>query len=204
MLRWQIDEQTARAAAADRWFPIKGSSPQPQFGEDGKNCGFNPRSWNGRVVQPASWPLDPKCTPAQIMNQFREGRYTQGLAMVACWGGMGRRPKAVWGPRKIKDIEETLRACATSIRETQSVECSWTMLTGLGDGRLGWTAIMTSKTLHFLCRSLCFEQNPPAAIDGAVIRRVVWRLFWNSIPPGDRPKGWGDGGTTRLRLIAGT
>lgn len=189
LLRWQIDQQTARAAA-DHSLRIKANSPLAQVGEDGKNCGFNPQSWNSRVVQPASWPGDPKCTPEQIMNQFREGRYTQGLAMVAGWGGMGRRPKAVWGARKIEHIEQTLSSCALNIRETQSVGHSWAMLTGLADGHMGWTAVMTSKTLHFLCRSLGFEQNPPAAIDGAVIRGIVWRAFRNSIPLGERPKNW--------------
>jgi len=132
----------------------------------------------------------PKCTPEQIIGEFQRGRYTQALAMVAAWGRMWRQPDAVWGSRRIESIEQALLNCSCNIRQTQSVEHAWLTLTGLGEGQMGWTAVMTSKTLHFLCRSLGFVQNPPAAIDGAVMRNVVWRVFGNSIPFGERPVNW--------------
>jgi hypothetical protein len=189
LLRWPLDERTAKAAN-DHPLPIRATSPLAQFGEDGRDCGFDPQSWNYRVVQPASWPSAPACTPEQIIAQFRGGRYTQGLAMVAAWGRMWRQPDAVWGLRKIQSIERALLNCAHNLRETQSVEGSWTMLTGLAEGQMGWTAVMTSKTLHFLCRSLDFELNPPAAIDGAVMRNIVWRVLGNAVPFGERPMTW--------------
>jgi hypothetical protein len=37
---------------------------------------------------------------------------------------------------------------------------------------------------------LGFERNPPAAIDGRVIRRTVWPIFKNSIPGNRRPRDW--------------
>jgi hypothetical protein len=42
---------------------------------------------------------------------------------------------------------------------------------------LNWTNVISSKFLHFLCRSLDFE-NPPVPIDNAVIIQKVWsRIF---------------------------
>lgn len=188
LLRWTTDQWTAKAAS-DYPLPIRATTPRAQFGEDGRDCGFNPQRWS-RVVQPACWPLRAACTPEQIIEQFRAGRYTQGLAMVAAWGRMWRQPDAVWGPRKIESVEQALHRCADSIMVTQSLEHSWLTLTGVGEGQMSWTAVMTSKTLHFLCRSLGFEINPPAAIDGAVMRTIVWNAFKNAIPFGQRPMNW--------------
>lgn len=186
-LLWRIDTRTEEAALR---YPIqiKAATPAWQFGEDGVDCGFHTASWNNRVVQPAQWPSDPvKCSPGQIMAEFQRSHYTQALAMIACWGLMWRQPKAIWGERKVESIEETLKACARSIQETNSIETAWTVLTGSQEGQLGWTAVITSKTLHFLCRSMGFEENPPAAIDGRVIRDAVWPAFRDSIPVNERP-----------------
>jgi hypothetical protein len=189
MLSWPRDSQTELTAINN---PIRLCATKPllQFGEDGKGCGFNPASWNHRVIQPAAWPEPVECTPQQIMNQFQHGRYTQALAMIACWGLMWRQPKSIWGLRDIEAIERTLANCADSITETRSVEKSCKMLTGNDRDGLGWTSVIASKTLHFLCRSLGFEQNAPAAIDGRVIRGNLWPSFRNSIPVLNRPKDW--------------
>lgn len=190
MMLWPIDCQTAQAATAYP-LPIKRDVPTPQPGENGQGCGFNPQAWNHRVLQPAIWPAAPvTCAPNQIINQFREGRYTQALAMVACWGIMWRKPEAIWGHRRLEAIEQALSDCARSIRESQSIAAPWTMLTGEENGQLGWSAVITSKTLHFLCRSLGFVQNPPVALDGAVVRQKVWPAFLNPIPVGQRPDNW--------------
>jgi hypothetical protein len=190
LLRWPTDLLTAQAATAYP-LPIRVNNPAAQFGEDGKGCGFNPQSWNHRVVQPAVWPpLPMKCTPDQIITQFQRRHYTQGLAMVACWGLMWRKPDAIWGSRRLDAIERTLSDCAHCIWESKSLEEPWKMLTGSEHGQLGWTAVITSKTLHFLCRSMGCEQNPPAAIDGQVVRGIVWPTFRNSIPLAERPDNW--------------
>ena len=189
MLRWASDERTARAAMSYP-LPIRATSPLPQFGEDGRDCGFDPQSWNPRVVQPASWPSATTCTPEQIIRQFRGGRYTQGLAMVAAWGRMWRQPNAVWGLRKIEDIERALINCAQNIRETQSVEHSWLTLTGLAEGQMGWTAVMTSKTpslpvqiLRLRTKSTCRNRRRRYAHHSLArfrecgsVRRAAWGL----------------------------
>jgi len=184
MLNWRTDWQTVQAATAYS-LPIKGDAPAPQFG----GCLTSTQTWDDRVTQPATWKTGPLLSsPEEIIKQFREGRCTQALALVVSWGGMGRTSKFIYGERKpetIMRIERTLIDCAESIRESQSIADSWRMLTGSG-----WSAVITSKTLHFLCRSLGFAQNPPAAIDGGVIREKVWPAFCKSIPVGQRPADW--------------
>jgi hypothetical protein len=148
---------------------------------------------SAKLESPSSpvWPSGrTTCSPDQIIAQFKGARYTQGLAMVACWGLMWRQPDAIWGPRDVKAIEHTLRICSRHVRRFKLLQQSWKKLTGDAPGQLGWTSVITSKTLHFLCRSLGFEQNPPAAIDGAVIRRVVWPVFRDSVPALLRPGDW--------------
>lgn len=77
-----------------------------------------------------------------------------------------------------------------SIRESLSIEDSWGMLTGRKPGQLGWSSVMASKTLTFLCRSLGFEQNPPVPIDRERIRKNVWPIWRNSVPFTLRPLDW--------------
>jgi hypothetical protein len=111
--------------------------------------------------------------------------------MVVSWGGMGRRSKDIYAGREtetIWKIEKALKDAAESIRATQSIEAAWNMLTG-GEG-LRWSSVITSKTLHFLCRSLEFEQNPPVAIDGAVIRNALWPAFRKPIGSDLLPGDW--------------
>jgi len=110
--------------------------------------------------------------------------------MVVSWGGMGRQSKNIYGERKIEtiwQIERTLQDATESIQASHSIEASWKMLSA-SEG-LGWSAVMASKTLHFLCKSLGFEQNPPVPIDGAVIRNTLWPAFRNSIRSA-QPDDW--------------
>ena len=71
-------------------------------------------------------------------------------------------------------------------QQTDSIQESWNLLT---NGLL-WTPVMTSKILHFLCRALGFNQDPPVPIDNKVIRQYVWPGFRIGIPPGQRPQDW--------------
>jgi hypothetical protein len=77
-----------------------------------------------------------------------------------------------------------------SVRQSKSIADAWMILTGHGGGQLGWSPVFSSKTLHFLCRSLMFEQNPPVAIDGAVIQQAVWPAWRQVVRPGLMPLRW--------------
>ncbi len=170
---WKIDERTEQAARGYRP-PIKSDIPAPQFG----GCQTSTLVWNHRVVQSATWNEGPLLSsPYEIIKQFRDGRYTQALALVVSWGGMARTSQYIYGNSKretIERIEQTLLNCAESIKGSRSIKDSWRVLTGGEDGQLGWSAVMTSKALHFLCRSLGFEQNPPVAMS--------MTLYSNSAP----------------------
>jgi hypothetical protein len=127
------------------------------------------------------------------MGFFQKELYTQGVAMVVSWGGMGRRSKDIYRQRSQEDIQridKAIRFSAGSVRDSGSIADAWTALTGTGGGELGWSAVMASKTLHFLCRSLGFEDDPPIPIDNKVIRQIVWPKFGSSVPKGQRPAGW--------------
>ena len=171
-LRWKTDERTADAAK--RYCPIKSDLPGKQF--EGRT--FHAHRWERRVMQPSAWPSGLlRSSPERIIQQFEAGRYTQALAMIVSWGTMARTSRAIWGARKPAAIDKVLHDCAERTEESESIEDSWDLLTGQGEGKLGWSDVMASKTLHFLCRSLGFCENPPAPIDGKIIVQRVWPDF---------------------------
>lgn len=185
-MNWQIDNQTHQAAT-NHPLHIQAMAPSPQFA--GRK--FNSLRWNNRVMQPANWPQGPLVSsPQTIINEFQNQRYLQGLALVVSWGTMWRRPAAIWGKRPLNTIHMALQNCAQCIQNTQSINHAWNILTGNQQGQLSWSSVITSKTLHFLCRSLGFVQDPPVAIDNAVILNRVWPAFIAPINQVQRPANW--------------
>lgn len=195
---WRRDHAT-EVAASTYPVPIAFAQPAEQF------PGFwvNPSRWDRRVVQPSDWPSTPfRSSPEIVIRQFREGRMTQGLALTASWGKMGRSSRRIWGDRSPESIESVLHECAGLISTSHSIEDAWSMLTGDAPGQLGWSAVITSKTLHFLCRSLGFEDDPPVALDNAIMRQRVWPVFIAGVPDDVRPGDWrGDSLTAYLRYM---
>jgi hypothetical protein len=188
ILSWYTDPKTAQAATAHK-LPLPHVLPARQV--DG--CETNTEIWRDRIIHPPTWTDPIRSDPAEIIKQFKQGRYTQGLALVVSWGGMGRRAKAIYGeatPAAIMHIERTLQICARDIQESLSIDNSWQSLAGCSGGELHWSEVMTSKTLHFLCRSLGFEKNPPVPLDGEVIRGRLWPFFRYSMPLDHRPDNW--------------
>jgi len=172
-LLWKNDELTERVAK--EYSPIdRRKTHAAQFG----GCNFHPKNWEKHVAQPSQWPDEPLClSPDEIITQFRNNRYTQAIAMVVSWGGMQRTAATIW-TRDPARIEAVLRGCAKKIRASKSIKSAWSMLAGSAENQLGWSDVMASKTLHFLCRSIGFEQNPPVPIDGKIIVKKVWPDFW--------------------------
>ena len=76
-----------------------------------------------------------------------------------------------------KIIEEILLKCLKLTKGENSVMDSWNLLVN----ELKWSAVITSKCLHFLVRSLGYEINPPVPIDNAVIIKKVCPKFEESI-----------------------
>jgi len=166
--------------------------PAAQF--NGHN--FNPDNWRRRVIQ-AEWPNGLQTSsPGAIMLEFQNGRYLQGVALVVSWGGM-RRSSRIWNS-PLGNITQILQQCAMNIQQTQSIMKSWTLMTE----QLSWSAVMASKTLHFLCRALGFQQDPPVPIDNAIIRMRLWRDFVHGILYHQRPGNWqGDSLEAYLRYM---
>ncbi len=198
LLNWTRDNATA--IAAQRFpLPLRSTVPATQF----PGFQFNPDSWDRRVLTPARWPAGPLVSsPQQIVALFAAGSHLEGLAMVVSWGRMWRQPNSVYGTGPLEAIDAALRAGASSIQETISIAGAWAILTGQGKDQPGWSAVLTSKTLHFLCRALGFENNPPVAIDGLVIRNTVWPAWRRTVPPTVMPRDWkGDSLEAYLRYM---
>jgi hypothetical protein len=187
VLQWSVDEPTATAASA--CYPFDSEKPAEQF----QGRFLTTKTWNDRVVQPATWQSGKLLSsPLEIIKHYKDGRYTEAVALVAVWGSMWRTCPGIYGarePKRIELIERVLRECAEDIQKSRSIAGSWEMLTGGKNGQLGWTSVMTSKSLTFLCRSLGFTKNPPVPIDGALIRQKAWPMFQNAVPISLRPIG---------------
>lgn len=187
-LNWARDRATSLAAQQFP-LPIRANQPSGQF--VGFNFDARSASWRCRVLPPPRWPAGHLVSsPRQILDLFAARSYLEALAMVVSWGGMGRTTPHIYGGHALNDIYASLHASASSIGETKSIAGAWSCLSGQGPGQLGWSPVFTSKTLHFLCRSLGFEQDCPVAIDNAVIVNRVWPAFVQPIPLSDRPGSW--------------
>ena len=181
---WPLDKHTARAAK-NYPLPIQANVPAAQF----PGYKFNPHrgKWPDRVIDSCAWPIGHLVScPHQIIQLFQGKHYLEALAMVVSWGKMWRRPEAIYGNRPLEDIQVALQQCSASIAQTHSIQGAWQVLTE----RLGWSGVITSKTLHFLSRALIFEQDPPVTIDNKVKRDCVWPAFINPIPVPERPQDW--------------
>ncbi len=179
-----MDEATA-GAATEQTLPMLPLKPLAQA----RGGDTDTETWKTRVIQPATWRDPLRSDPEDIIRQFESGCFSQGLALTVSWGGMARKPTTIYrdsSREAIERIENTLLSCANSVRESQSIEDSWNTLTGT----LGWSGVMASKALHFLCRSLGYTQNPPVPIDGAVIRQRLWPLFRYSLSFGRTLADW--------------
>jgi hypothetical protein len=148
LLRWGLDERTAQAASK---YPLV--RPDTPAAKQFEGRPTSAQTWNDRVVQPATWKDGPLISsPDQIIEQFQSRRYTQALVLVVSWGRMGRTSPHIYGTRsleKIEQIERTLGECEKSVQESRSIADSWEVLTGRKADQLGWSSVITSKTLHF-------------------------------------------------------
>jgi hypothetical protein len=179
---WRVDEVTRLAAQS---FPLLIRASEPSTQDHGGN--FNPTEWTYYLRLGDVFPTGlSKAGPDQIIAEFQAQHYLPALALTIRWGTMWRTKKYILRQHRLEDIHDTLDRCAESICRTQSIEQSWNFLTN----DLQWTNVITSKTLHFLCRALGFNQDPPVPIDNKVILDRVWPAFRVGIPPERRPQDW--------------
>jgi hypothetical protein len=179
---WQTDKPTQTAA---RSYPLPIYSHAPVQQDQGGN--FEPARWLSRLRSTDGFPpAASKASPDLIIAEFRVAHYLPALALIVCWGGMARTIPYIYRQHSLQKIHDALEQCAQSISRTDSIHESWDLLTQ----GLQWTNVITSKTLHFLCRALGFNQDPPVPIDRGVILEYVWPGFRIGIPPEHRPLDW--------------
>jgi hypothetical protein len=181
-LKWELDEKTAFVC---RDYPIFLGDMPPAQQYPGHNCIV--KNWQRRLLTKDDFKDNViSCSPSEIVRCFREQRYLAGLALVVSWGGMARTSKFIYDRHSLKKIENVLCECHQDIRETNRIDYAWRMLTE----DLDWSAVISSKALHFICRSLGCETNPPVAIDNAIILKKVWPIFKNNITKSLHPQNW--------------
>jgi hypothetical protein len=184
-MKWRIDPLT-QAAARD--FPLRINSKHPLAQVDGGT--FNYKNWekrtrSGDAFLPVPEGRNPD-SPDQIIAEFQADHYLQALALVVSWGGMARRSGQIYRRRR-QTIHDTLCECASSIASTNAIRESWPLLVG----KLQWSSVMASKTLHFLCTALLpNDRHLPVPIDGVVVRNRVWWCFRHGVPEDKRPEDW--------------
>ena len=173
-LEWTLDPITANAA---RQYPLPLRRRTPALQYPGHT--FRASGWRKRVLHDDQFPDDTLiCSPFEIIKQFRLEHDLVGLALVVSWGGMARTSPHIYGRHSRQQIRTALAKCRNSIERTSRIDHAWHTLTV----DLDWSAVISSKTLHFLCRSIGCDTNPPVAIDNAVILRRVWPAFKQRLP----------------------
>lgn len=95
---------------------------------------------------------------------------------------MGRTQKHIYGGRSLQLISQRIASARASIQNTNTLDTAWRLFTDPYPAGLGWSQVISSKTLHFLCRSMGIVNDPPVAIDNAVILKVVWPA-WRALHP---------------------
>lgn len=127
-------------------------------------------------------------SPESIINAFQNNKYLEGLALLKLWGGMARTRKYIY-TQDLSTITLILEQARQSIQDTNEISSAWNLL----QNDLKWTFVMTSKTLHFLARSLGYELNPPAALDRAVILDQIWPKLTTGYAKDEIPQPWSNG-----------
>jgi hypothetical protein len=184
-VNWQTDQVTWNLAITQPMLQIQ--DPAPQYG----GGLLNVACWQRRIRATDAFPYaGVRASPDEIISAFRWRQYLPAVAMVVVWGGMSRTASRVYGDHDLTVLHESLAAAAQSIHATASVADAWQILTE----QCGWTPVMKSKILHFLCRALGFDVDPPVPIDNAVVIQRIWPAFVAGIPLHARPQRW-DGGT---------
>ncbi|MCC6549661.1 MAG: hypothetical protein IT279_06285 [Ignavibacteriaceae bacterium] len=141
----------------------------------------NPNQYPGDLINTNLWknftlsrnfpPELVVCSPANIIKCFQDDLFLEGLILTINWGKMNKTVEKIFN-KDIRTIDECLTKCKKDIAANMSINNSWAWLID----ELGWTNVMASKVLHFLCRSFDYT-NVPAPIDRAqIIKKFIPRL----------------------------
>lgn len=184
-MKWILDKATENLAIQNNLLSDI-NIPTPQY----PGHSTNPSAWTkslGQLASELTWP-EPilTCSPQEIITQFKNGNFLQGMILVVSWGAMGRTANSIYGHRSKDDIYNSLSECVKCINAEGSIEGAWHILTN----NLCWSAVMASKTIHFLCRSVGIENDPPVPIDNKIVLNKIWPNFIINIASNEKPKSW--------------
>jgi len=186
---WDHDRITAYWA---NQAPIPIKLPvQPQY--DGLDYRLRESTWVKHIRKSSfpeycRYPNQPEsllCSPENIIRCFQDDLVLEALVLVVAWGRMTRSKGNIYQKSNLI-IEEALLECIQLTKEKNSVEDAWKLLSK----RLDWGFVITSKSLHFLARSLGYETNPPVPLDNKVFLGEVWPTFVKQISSHVNPSGY--------------
>lgn len=187
-LIWNTDAPT-QYWAQTCILPLRSTDPRPQ--DPGHNVSeAKLRDEFGLDAFPACCSNDVKpgyvvCGPDEVIACFRGNHDLHAVALVAAWGGM-RRPAPLnrilaRGTEAITSgVSDARQALIDASNGNTDAQDAWEALTGPADQSPRWTHVMTSKTLHFLCRSLGID-DPPLPIDNAAAIEGARRRFTSDV-----------------------
>lgn len=176
-LIWHYDEKT-EFWAKRVIIPLMAKKPKQQY--DGSAVNPKEEIWKKYILKSEfsvycnnpNWYGLLICSPNNIIQCFRDKYMLEALALTVVWGSMAPAIKHIYNKPK-GEIETTLFRCFKLIEEENSVEGAWNLIVN----DLAWKKVMTSKTLHFLTRSMDYDMNPPVPIDKGIIIDKVWKNF---------------------------
>lgn len=135
--------------------------------------------------------------PKNIISCFKNEKILEAVYLVTIWGGMSRtNTKTIYIKEKSK-IKNVILDCKESILQSNKISNSWNLLVN----ELEWSNVMTSKTLHFLTRSLGYVDNPAVPIDNKIFINELWPILIKNIEMNERPKNWKNGLPGYLRYM---
>ena len=134
-------------------------------------------------------------TPANIVQCFKQELWLLGLVLTIRWGAMGRSRRYIFKQEPPK-VRRTLEICASTIKTTADLEKAWECL-----NPLGWSPVIRSKTLHFLCRAYGSTTMVPVPLDNQVTLQCLWPAFIREVKYRQRacgaqdktPRSWAQG-----------
>ena len=192
-MKWTSDQETLHFL---RTYPpnalLNYQMPGTQF--QGRN--FNQLNWQEHVLENNQLRLYAFSSPDNIINYFQNQNYLEGLCLVISWGTMWRRNHITY-QADLNVIQSSMAEAAQLIQGHNQINEAWLLL----EENLGWSNVMISKTLHFMCRALRHIEDCPVAIDNLVILQGVWPCLVQAYLRRQRPKDWKNGLDGYLRYM---
>lgn len=167
---WTINEQIV--AIAERIFVDLADADPNQYSGDLINTNL----WKNFTLNRNFPPELVVCSPANIIKCFQDDLFLEGLILTINWGIMSGTVETIY-QQDIETIHGCIKRCKKDIQDHNSINNSWSWLTT----ELGWTNVMASKVLHFLCRSLNFTKVPVPIDNAQILNRFlrILRKFLN-------------------------